>query len=159
MEDLFSKDRYGFCYYMLALKELVKKMRKYTRPEAGSFADELIPPGRLCIDKDSFERIVTSEKFKPEGNFPLCHGDLSRFNVLVHPERPEIVALIDWEFAGFYPHQLDPTYAEEDDHGVAMGFASIQSQLFGKACLLRVQNEDEKKANLVKMLGFNNPFD
>ncbi|KAJ1030272.1 hypothetical protein NDA16_001183 [Ustilago loliicola] len=159
MEDVFNSDQREHLACMMRLEALVEKMKKYTRPEPSSFVGEFIPPGRLCIDRDSFTRIVTSDKFNPDAEFPFCHGDISRFNVLIHPERPEIIALVDWEFAGFYPHQLDPSYAEQDDHGVALGWVSIQAQLFGQACLLRVQNKEERHGNMVQMLGFHNPFD
>lgn len=35
--------------------------------------------------------------------YVFCHNDLSQYNVIVDPERVEIKAIVDWEYAGFYP--------------------------------------------------------
>ncbi|KAK4145837.1 uncharacterized protein C8A04DRAFT_26316 [Dichotomopilus funicola] len=37
------------------------------------------------------------------GQFVLCHNDLAQQNVLVDPKTLKIKAIIDWEFAGFWP--------------------------------------------------------
>jgi len=40
--------------------------------------------------------------------FVLCHGDLHTDNVLVDPITFKITAIIDWEYAGYYPADIDP---------------------------------------------------
>ncbi len=41
---------------------------------------------------------------------PLCHGDLTGSNVIVNPETNTIIAIIDWEYSGFYPPIMDFPY-------------------------------------------------
>lgn len=36
-------------------------------------------------------------------DFVFCHNDLGQHNILVDPETFEVTAIIDWEFAGFFP--------------------------------------------------------
>lgn len=58
--------------------------------------------------------------------YAFCHNDLSQQNVIVDPETLKIAAIIDWEYAGFFPEEFDvPFYrrlgpsvainGEEDD--------------------------------------------
>lgn len=43
---------------------------------------------------------------KDEG-YPLCHGDVHEGNVLVDPKTLKITAVLDWEYAGYYPAEVD----------------------------------------------------
>lgn len=63
----------------------------------------------------------------------FCHNDLSQQNVIVNPESLKILAIIDWEYAGFYPEYFDrPFYkrlgpsmaldGEEDDTEKCLDF-------------------------------------
>ncbi len=40
----------------------------------------------------------------------FCHGDLSAHNVIVDPETLKVKAIIDWEYAGFYPKEFEGLY-------------------------------------------------
>ncbi|KAI0056446.1 kinase-like protein [Artomyces pyxidatus] len=40
----------------------------------------------------------------------LCHGDLSQHNVIVDEKTLKINAIIDWEYAGFYPKEFDAAF-------------------------------------------------
>ncbi|KAJ4326615.1 hypothetical protein N0V84_002949 [Fusarium piperis] len=43
--------------------------------------------------------------------YVFCHNDLSEYNVIVDPETLKIKAVIDWEYAGFYPEFFEaPIY-------------------------------------------------
>lgn len=50
--------------------------------------------------------------------FVLCHGDLHRGNVIVDPETMTIKAVIDWEYAGYYPAIIDPRRYRYDDNDI-----------------------------------------
>jgi len=59
---------------------------------------------------NDLEDPVGSEEFleldsKP---FVLCHGDLHPGNIIVDPKTMKIEAVIDWEYAGYYPAVIDP---------------------------------------------------
>lgn len=40
----------------------------------------------------------------------FCHNDLSANNVIVDPDTLKIKAIIDWEYAGFFPPEFDMPY-------------------------------------------------
>ncbi|KAF1976059.1 hypothetical protein BU23DRAFT_439737, partial [Bimuria novae-zelandiae CBS 107.79] len=40
-------------------------------------------------------------------SFVLCHNDLGSQNIFVRPDTFEIVAIIEWEFAGFFPTHFE----------------------------------------------------
>jgi aminoglycoside phosphotransferase len=42
----------------------------------------------------------------PSGGLVLCHGDLAWHNLLVDPKTFQIVCVLDWEYAGFYPKEF-----------------------------------------------------
>ncbi|KAI6610243.1 hypothetical protein MCOR14_011984 [Pyricularia oryzae] len=53
----------------------------------------------------------TSTAPGPEGpDLVFCHGDLSQSNILVDPKTLKIEAIIDWEFAGFWPEDFEAPY-------------------------------------------------
>ncbi|KAL9619021.1 MAG: hypothetical protein Q9160_006342 [Pyrenula sp. 1 TL-2023] len=42
--------------------------------------------------------------------YVFCHNDLAQQNVIVDPETLKIKAILDWEFAGFYPAFFDRAF-------------------------------------------------
>lgn len=52
----------------------------------------------LASKKDDWPRKVSKER-----RFVLCHDDLSQHNMVVDPQTLKIRAILDWEYAGFYP--------------------------------------------------------
>ncbi|WVF69221.1 hypothetical protein IAT40_003997 [Kwoniella sp. CBS 6097] len=46
----------------------------------------------------------------PLNRYVLCHGDLGWQNVLVDPVTGDIRSIIDWEYAGFYPVEVEGQY-------------------------------------------------
>jgi aminoglycoside phosphotransferase (APT) family kinase protein len=40
----------------------------------------------------------------------FCHNDLSANNVIVDPDSLKIKAIIDWEYAGFYPPEFEAPF-------------------------------------------------
>lgn len=64
----------------------------------------LVPPSRItCRDK----RSCWSRKSSLEQEFVFCHNDLSQHNIFVDPGTFDITAIIDWEFAGFFPIKFE----------------------------------------------------
>ena len=37
----------------------------------------------------------------------FCHNDFSTHNVIVNPSTLKVNAIIDWEYAGFYPVEFE----------------------------------------------------
>ena len=51
----------------------------------------------------------------PKEEFVFCHGDLSQNNILVDPTTLKIVAIIDWEFGGYYPQEHELPFYERPE--------------------------------------------
>jgi Ser/Thr protein kinase RdoA (MazF antagonist) len=71
--------------------------------------------------------------------YGFCHNDLSQQNIIVDPDTLKINAIIDWEYAGFYPARLEwPFYTrlgpsvagkdEVDDSFELLGFLKSRSE-------------------------------
>lgn len=68
----------------------------------------IIPPHRFWKAKDT--RVWPSV----EGDYSFCHTDLDRQNILVHPQTYKIMAIIDWETAGFFPPEWELPLWKQD---------------------------------------------
>ncbi len=111
----------------------VLKRLKSTR--MGGPTGIVVPPYRvLCeTDREDWSHLRMSQY--PE--YVFCHNDCSQHNVIVNPETLKIAAIVDWEYAGFYPENFEfpfyrrngPSVAlgeEEDDSHVLLGFLTSQ---------------------------------
>lgn len=83
--------------------QVFPQLRNLRSNRMGSPDPELltIPPRRFWDWKES--RVWPSIP----GKYTFCHLDLDRQNILVHPETYKIVAIIDWEMAGFFPPEWE----------------------------------------------------
>lgn len=54
-------------------------------------------------------------------NYVFCHNDLSQHNVIVDVQTMKIKAIIDWEYAGFYPERFEGHFFERAGPSVARG--------------------------------------
>lgn len=61
----------------------------------------LVIPPRPVLDRS--KQYSWALKTSDKENYVFCHNDLSEYNVLVDPKTLKITAIIDWEYAGFYP--------------------------------------------------------
>lgn len=61
-------------------------------------------------------------KMKPRESEDLvfCHNDLSTHNVIVDPETIKVKAIIDWEYAGFYPQEFEGMFFRRPGPSVAL---------------------------------------
>ncbi|KAH8751110.1 kinase-like domain-containing protein [Diaporthe sp. PMI_573] len=83
----------------------------------------VIPPHRIWRQTERNSWTLQNSQLD---EYSFCHNDLSQHNVIVNPDTLSIKAIIDWEYAGFYPvnfespfyRRLGPSAAingEEDD--------------------------------------------
>jgi hypothetical protein len=93
-----------------AIKAVDEQMERHIIPELHKLRSNsigsvepglpLMPPNTVMYwtTRDDWRRITSEEP-----TFVFCHNDLSRNNIFLNPETYEIVAIIDWEYAGFFP--------------------------------------------------------
>jgi thiamine kinase-like enzyme len=63
-------------------------------------------------------------KPREKDDLVFCHNDLSTNNIIVDPETLKVKAVIDWEYAGFFPpgfegmffKRVGPSVALEGEH-------------------------------------------
>jgi serine/threonine protein kinase len=61
--------------------------------------------------------------------FVLCHNDLSQQNVIIDPHTSRITAIIDWEYAGFFPEKFDRCFYERLGPSVALKCEEDDSEM------------------------------
>ena len=71
--------------------------------------------------------------------FVFCHNDLSMRNVIVDPVSLKICAILDWEYAGFYPDFFERKFFERLGPSIAMEGEADDSEK-----LLAFLNDREK---------------
>jgi serine/threonine protein kinase len=85
------------------LKELeghLETLQSLKSNSVGGPTGIIVPPYRIThATKQDFWNLRPS----PTKEYVFCHNDLSQHNVIVDPETLKIKAIIDWEYAGFYP--------------------------------------------------------
>ena len=97
-------------------------LRQIKSNKTGGPSGIVIPPSRVVerTDKDMFWSQQTADHQK----YVFCHNDLSQQNIIVDPCTLKIQAIIDWEYAGFFPQyfeslfykRLGPSSAIGDEH-------------------------------------------
>jgi tRNA A-37 threonylcarbamoyl transferase component Bud32 len=112
------------------LEDYLEQLHKLRSGNIGGPSGIIIPPYRLQAKTDID---VWNVKSAETDEYVFCHNDLSQHNVIVSPDSLEIRAIIDWEYAGYWPERferrfykrLGPSVAlenEEDDAGELLRF-------------------------------------
>ncbi|KAJ2891333.1 hypothetical protein MKZ38_000564 [Zalerion maritima] len=81
--------------------KILPQLRSLRRNYIGSVDTSLpvFPPQRAY----GLDRRPWPPKLSESEDLVLCHNDLSTQNIFVDPGTFQIVGIIDWEFAGFFP--------------------------------------------------------
>ncbi|KAJ3494240.1 hypothetical protein NLG97_g4211 [Lecanicillium saksenae] len=86
----------------------------------------VIPPYRVL-------RLAENEEWDlrhaPGDDYVFCHNDMSQHNVIVDPDTLKVKAIIDWEYAGFFPAYFDYPFYLRPGPSVALGGEFDDSQL------------------------------
>lgn len=79
-------------------------------------------------------------KMKPRESEDLvfCHNDLSTHNIIVDPETLKVKAIIDWEYAGFYPQEFEGMFFRRPGPSVA-----LEGEVNDEDRLLNIMLENE----------------
>ncbi|TFK45088.1 kinase-like domain-containing protein [Crucibulum laeve] len=90
------------------LDEYVAQLHSITSSIMGGFSGRVCLPYRISEAIDHDDVLKFREAETPE--FVLCHNDLSQHNVIVDEETLKVNAILDWEYAGFYPREFDSPF-------------------------------------------------
>lgn len=60
-------------------------------------------------------------KVRESKDLVFCHNDLSAHNVIVDPVTFKVNAIIDWEYAGYYPQEFEGMFFRRPGPSVAIG--------------------------------------
>ncbi|EZF33165.1 hypothetical protein H109_06543 [Trichophyton interdigitale MR816] len=118
------------------LEKHIQDLHALRSSRTGGPTGLVIPPYR-AMQKSFNENWEPQQSDKDE--FVFCHNDLSQHNVIVDPNSLKIRAIIDWEYAGFYPAYFDrlffrrkgPSVAvdgETDDSEILLDFLQLRRQ-------------------------------
>lgn len=69
----------------------------------------------------------------------FCHSDLSAHNVIVNPETLKINAIIDWEYAGFFPEEFEGMFFRRPGPSIA-----LDGEVNDEEQLLKIMYENEQ---------------
>jgi aminoglycoside phosphotransferase len=83
---------------------VLPQLRRLTSASIGSLTGIVIPPTRVST-KD--KRRYWPAKISHTAQYVFCHNDLTQHNILVDPITLRVSAIIDWEFAGFFPPEFE----------------------------------------------------
>ncbi|KAK4141190.1 kinase-like domain-containing protein [Dichotomopilus funicola] len=82
-------------------------------------------PSGLVIPSYRVMRQIKTDDWRlqvsDQDEFVFCHNDLSQQNVIVDPDMLKINAIIDWEYAGFYPEYFERPFYTRLGPSVAVG--------------------------------------
>lgn len=92
----------------------------------GGPAGLVIPPYRVTLHTDNDTWTPTTSQ---DEELVFCHNDLSQPNVVVDPESLKINAILDWEYAGFYPLYFEGAFYER----------------LGPSCAIKEEPDDSQK--------------
>ena len=112
------------------LLEHIATLHTLNSRSIGGVSGYVIPPYRVTCKSFRDDWTLRPSETK---EFVFCHNDLSQQNVIVDPDTLKINAIVDWEYAGFYPRffeghfftRLGPSIAmegEEDDSNGMLEF-------------------------------------
>jgi len=85
-------------------KMVMSQLQKLKATETG-LDGFVLPPPR--IEQYDDRHVWEPKKATSGQEFVFCHGDLSRSNILLDPHTLQVVWVVDWEQAGFYPAELE----------------------------------------------------
>ncbi|KAI9886841.1 MAG: hypothetical protein M1823_001340 [Watsoniomyces obsoletus] len=82
-------------------------------------------PGGLIIPPYRVTRKTTQDEWQLKSEIDdevlvFCHNDLSQHNIVVDPVSLKINAIIDWEYAGFYPAYFEARFFERSGPSVLL---------------------------------------
>ncbi|KAI9668713.1 MAG: hypothetical protein M1817_005197 [Caeruleum heppii] len=116
LDQLLGEDGVETERYQLAHKNIERYVTDRLVPELhalrsdwlGGILGVVVPPSRIHLvdERPSWPR----RKAHTDETFVFCHNDLSPHNIFLNPTTLEVMAIIDWEYSGFFPPEVDLPY-------------------------------------------------
>lgn len=99
------------------LDQHLASLRKITSNTIGGPSGIVIPPYRVMhrADKDNWSLRPSEGR-----DYVFCHNDLAQQNIIVDPVTLKINAIIDWEYAGFFPQYFEAPFYKRRGPSVAL---------------------------------------
>lgn len=110
-------------------RELVSyadELEEDTSESVKSFAPQLcLPPYAHNHAADIVALYNAPSPFSAQA-FPLCHGDLTTNNVICYKDRPRVMYIIDWEYAGYYPSWCQAVVGSKTGNRTGAGLVPVK---------------------------------
>ncbi|KAM4056075.1 phosphotransferase enzyme family protein [Hirsutella rhossiliensis] len=97
----------------------------------------VIPPYRIMTNSARSQWKMKSRETK---DLVFCHNDLSTHNVIVDPATLKVKAILDWEYAGFFPKEFEGMFFRRPGPS-----AALEGEVNDERELLEVMYENEAK--------------
>ncbi|TLD28442.1 hypothetical protein PspLS_03680 [Pyricularia sp. CBS 133598] len=94
-------------HVVIELEQHLATLKDITSPNWGGPTGHVLPPYRVMRRSKGHPWHMRP---RDEDSLVFCHNDLSASNVLVDPYTLKINAIVDWEYAGFYPPEFDSPF-------------------------------------------------
>ncbi|KID96420.1 Protein kinase-like domain protein, partial [Metarhizium majus ARSEF 297] len=101
----------------LELEGYVDVLRGLKSSVWGGPSGIVIPPYRIMVES---HRQIWKMKPRESSDLVFCHNDFSAHNVIVDPVSLKVKAIIDWEYAGFYPQEFESQFFRRPGPSVAL---------------------------------------
>ena len=95
----------------------IKTLHALKSRKVGGPSGLVVPPYRVTRNSP---RETWQLKESGVDEYVFCHNDLSQQNIIVDPVTLQIRAIIDWEYAGFYPEYFDLPFFKRLGQSVAL---------------------------------------
>jgi aminoglycoside phosphotransferase len=96
----------------------LRTMQEMTSKVMGGFLGYACLPARLEKEYKAYGPFKSGEA--PAYELVLCHNDLSQYNIMVDKKTLKITAILDWEYAGFYPKKFEGAFYKRPGPSIAL---------------------------------------
>ncbi|KXX73352.1 Aminoglycoside 3'-phosphotransferase [Madurella mycetomatis] len=119
------------------------KLKTLKSNRMGGPSGIVIPPYRVLCETERDDWTCLRVSDRPE--YVFCHNDCSQHNIIVNPATLKIAAIVDWEYAGFYPPNFEFPFYNRNGPSVALGEEVDDTEellrFLNSQLLWRVRNE------------------
>ena len=110
---------------------VLPQLRTLKSARFGQISGLVLPPPRL---RGFDERPIWASKTAKTERYVFCHCDLAQQNMIFNPKTLQIVGLINWEYAGYYPPDIEMpfwriTYAERISQAGLRDYGPVEKSL------------------------------